>query len=270
MCVNPVTLKQSREEILEKTGEILPFDRVFSVPCGKCPECLERRREDWTFRLKQQVKDSTYSYFVTMTFDDDHVQKLNKKFLSNYFKRIRNEEKFLKYYAVGEYGNKNHRPHYHAIIFNVHSDIIVKKWSSDNRSMVSTNLGNLYFGDVTDESIHYVTGYLVNKDKDTYTDDDIKPFALMSKGLGKIYLKNATRFCKSKFTSVVNVENGRKVLLPRYYKDRIFTPEERKLIGEQNYMEWLKNQEGKDKSVLREQRDNKVQSIINRKKRRKL
>ena len=56
------------------------------------------------------------AYFLTLTYDDEHKKNLNIRDMQLFFKRYR-KKKALKYFYVGELGEKTQRPHYHAIIF---------------------------------------------------------------------------------------------------------------------------------------------------------
>ena len=90
---------------------------------------------------------------------------------------------------------------------------------------------------VNEATIHYVTGYITEKygtmdektgkSINTWGADDIRPFAMMSKGLGKIYLKHNTKFHKSNFTTITTKKGGQKIPIPRYFKEKIFTEEEK-------------------------------------------
>lgn len=251
-CSYPITI---RDKI--KGTDINP--KFILVPCGRCIDCIERKRADWSFRLLQELKISNKATFLTLTYNDENVPfdirkvykddgkdyrgHLDKKGLQNYFKRVRSEEAALRYYAVGEYGTNTNRPHYHAIVYNVDNSILVDKWST-NRNGNREVLGFSSCDTVTEASIHYVTGYITSKygkidDKtgksiETFSQSDIRPFALMSKGIGKIYLKHATKYHKRNFTLESIKEGGQKQLLPRYYRGKIFTDEEmKKLVYEQ-------------------------------------
>ena len=92
-------------------------------PCGKCPPCQKRRISGWSFRLTKHGQVSNTSQFVTLTYDESNVTKsenglqtIRKTDLQKFFKRLRklNHEK-ISYYAVGEYGDKTQRPHYHLV-----------------------------------------------------------------------------------------------------------------------------------------------------------
>lgn len=87
------------------------------VPCGKCPNCVARRISHWSFRLMQEEKQSTSAYFITYTYDTQHVpiskngfMELRKKDMQDYLKRLRKSQwnkgnvTPLKYYLAGEYG----------------------------------------------------------------------------------------------------------------------------------------------------------------------
>ena len=99
------------------------------VPCGKCYNCKSRRASTWSTRLLQESKRSTTAHFITLTYDTKYVpitekgfMSLDKKHLQQFFKRLRQwhgkNHIGIRYYAVGEYGGKTYRPHYHIIIYN--------------------------------------------------------------------------------------------------------------------------------------------------------
>lgn len=154
-CISPILIKNGQ--------------RRDYVPCGKCNFCLQNRRADWTFRLRQELKKSKSSYFLTLTYEEKNVTRnpesglpeLSKRTLQLFIKRLRKENARLvpwplRYYAVGEYGTQTERPHYHIIIFNLSQELskrLVDIWL----------LGQCHVGDVSAASIHYVTKYHVNK-----------------------------------------------------------------------------------------------------------
>lgn len=209
------------------------------VPCGKCPECRKRRVSGWSFRLMQEEKVSWSAHFVTLTYDTAHVpfaksgyMTLNKKHVQDFIKRLRYfENEFdsqtIKYYLCGEYGGKTNRPHYHLIIFNVvkigHID---KAW----------NLGSVHYGTVSEASVGYTLKYL-DKEKRIpmhRNDDRVPEFSLMSKGLGKNYLTaQMVQYHKADLFNRVccNIPDGKKIAMPRYYKDKIYSESQRAQIA---------------------------------------
>ena len=121
----------------------------------------------------------------------------------------------IRYFAVGEYGNKSTlRPHYHLIIFNLRPELV-------NKITETWGMGNTLTGTVKTASIHYVTKYLIHNHKDFYKRE--KPFSLMSRkpAIGHCYLESTKDYHRALEKMTVN-HNGNEIRLPRYYKDRMF------------------------------------------------
>jgi hypothetical protein len=208
---------------------------IHYLPCGKCPYCLKRRVNSWAFRLMEEEKQSSSSHFLTLTYDDEHLPvtedgevTLLKRDLQLYLKRLRkqNKEK-LKYYACGEYGSKTFRPHYHMILFNAQFETIQSAWSRDGRS-----LGHIYFGDVKDASVVYTLKYM-SKIKKDWNDTRLKEFSLMSKGIGTNYMTNQMKnwhYQDLENRMYCNLKDGKKIAMPRYYKDKIYNAEQRGVL----------------------------------------
>jgi len=221
-CISPLNL------FIDERGRM-------DVPCGVCHNCLKSKRNDWSFRLEQEQKASRSSYFLTLTYTDENLTwgsiapTLVKTDLQKFFKRIRkHQQKFkswkIRYYAVGEYGTKTKRPHYHAMIFNARKETISKLndlW----------NLGQTHIAECNPATIRYLTKYVINNiDKNP---DGIQPqFSLMSRkpGIGQNYLDKAGKYHLENATlSVINAL-GTNQKLPRFYQDKIFTPGQKATI----------------------------------------
>lgn len=214
------------------------------IPCGKCHDCKMRRINQWVLRLSEERKLTKNSFFITLTYEDEYNNKssdtarvtkngrrtLVQRDFQLYIKRVR---KFsnkhgrvrVKYYAVGEYGAKSSRPHYHAIIFGAEEMVLRTNWVH----------GYIHVGTVTTRSIAYCLKY-IDKGRVVPIDDNDdrqKEFSLFSKGLGLNYLTPAiiawhradpiNRCC-------VIREGGFKFPLPRYFRDKIFTSEQKRQI----------------------------------------
>lgn len=125
------------------------------IPCGQCIGCRIGYSRQWAVRMMLEKEYSDNCYFLTLTYDDDHLtfeesfdprtritqapnmvthcdpdtgelldhMTLNrgpKSDLVKFNKRLR--KKFgdgIRFYATGEYGSKTFRPHYHGIYFNL-------------------------------------------------------------------------------------------------------------------------------------------------------
>lgn len=152
--------------------------------------------------------------------------------MQDFWKRLRYyyKDRRISYYACGEYGTLNERPHYHAIVFDcVDTDAYVEAW----------NFGSVHIGDVSSASISYVCGY-VDKPSHVLSEDDdrVKEFSRMSKNLGVDYLtKDIVKYYKADLSRLyVTLPGGVKVAMPRYYRDKIFTDDEKKVIS--HYLYW--------------------------------
>jgi hypothetical protein len=208
-------------------------DRQVPVPCGKCPACLSRRTSVWTFRLKTHAKNAISSHFITLTYDTRFVPissrgflTLDKRDVQLYFKRLRklhgkNHEP-LKYYLAGEYGSKTFRPHYHIILFNANIELIHKAWDK----------GEVHIGELTEASAAYTAKY-INKGKIIpmhKNDDRLPEFSLMSKKLGLNYLsEKIIRYHRTDIErNFITLEDGKKISMPRYFREKIWTEQERR------------------------------------------
>lgn len=220
MCVAPITLKNENPKIYE-------IYKTNVVPCGKCYECMQSRQSAWRFRLLQEMAVSQNAYFVTLTYDDecitfseDGLQNLDYKDLQRFFKQYRTKfyreygyNSKLKYFAVGEYGERTHRPHYHLIVFNVELQLFKDTWK----------YGHSHSGNVTSESITYTLKYCLKKSYKINKSDLRTPEkALMSKQLGLSFLdEKIKKFFKDDPNRSL-MYNGKNMSLPRYYRDKIF------------------------------------------------
>lgn len=211
--------------------------RDIPVPCGKCPNCVKRRVSGWSFRLMQEEKRSISAHFITLTYDTKHVpitqngfMNLKKRDLQLFFKRLRKAHGKghvkLAYYACGEYGTHTWRPHYHVILFNAKIELISPAW----------NLGHVHYGQVTCASVGYTLKYVSKLGRIPVhrNDDREREFPLMSKKLGDNYVTEAMK--KYHLADLDNrmccvLEDGKKIAMPRYYKEKIYDEDQRDRIA---------------------------------------
>lgn len=195
-------------------------NELIFLPCGKCEECRISYRRDWATRCIMEASTSKKSYFITFTYNDDNLPcdlKLKKDDLLKFFKDLRNRRQSIKYLACGEYGSLNHRPHYHAIIFNLEVDDFQPL--GDNKGFSSKFLSNLwkkgfiYISTMNEATANYVAGYTTKKIG--HGDE----FLIFSKCLGKNYALNNIEKLKQDNGIYVN---GSFRPLPRYIKNVVF------------------------------------------------
>lgn len=141
----------------------------------------------------------------------------------------------IKYFAVGEYGSGTNRPHYHIILFNSRIELIQNAWGITNRlTKECKHIGGVNYGDergVTEASITYCFKYLQKPNRTIWKGEcRNKPFSVCSKGLGIEYLTEnmATWHAEDMINRSYCVKpDGKKIAMPRYYKDKIFYDGER-------------------------------------------
>jgi len=181
--------------------------------------------------------------FLTLTYDDDHLPadySIDKRVFQLFMKRLRFDLLGkIRFYACGEYGDENGRPHYHALIFgwDFHADRKLIKETEYGRLYTSDQatkawpFGHVWIGDVTYKSASYVAGYVSKK----ITGDaapshylrmhpkgylcQVKPeFQLHSVGIGASWY---AKFKNDAFPSDFLVVDGRQVAVPKYYLNKL-------------------------------------------------
>lgn len=179
----------------------------FYVPCGRCIGCRIDKARDWSVRLMCESYTSSSSWFLTLTYDDLHMDELslNKKHFQQFIDDLRylirtkyNPDVRIRYFGCGEYGDRSGRRHLHIIVFNL-PNLDITPFKANNGVMYYTseilnsvwNKGYVVLGHLTPESAQYVARYTLKKQgtKD-YTDLGIlSPFLLMSTrpGIGYEY-----------------------------------------------------------------------------------
>lgn len=259
-CTNPFP-----KRIINPQWDGVSFLSKYSyilVPCGKCLACRINRRREWTARLQQEEIYSSSSYFVTLTYDEQHLPRDNhgnpsvcKRDVQLFLKRLRKHFVGcqIRYFLNSEYGPSTHRPHYHAIIFNLPADLpdhsrrCWRFWNGRKSLFYLnddlTNLwgnGDVEFSEVTKERCGYCAKYFVSRQDvpEGYTAN----FSLISKGrrsdngLGGIGFRYSQAISEKLHyyggIYMLSPSNGHPVALPRYYKTVVFTDEERKEMTE--------------------------------------
>lgn len=140
---------------------VLPFG------CGQCMPCRINRRRLWAHRIVLESLKHASSSFVTLTYAPEHLPpdgSLVPRDPQLFLKRLRRavEPLRIRFYLVGEYGERGFRPHYHACIFGLgaeSAELIASCWA----------LGHCHVGSLTYESAQYCAGYVTKKM--TFADD---------------------------------------------------------------------------------------------------
>ncbi len=240
------------------------------LPCGQCIGCRLERSRQWALRCIHESSLYTDNCFITLTYDDEHLpwdRSVNHMHFQKFMKRLRkkNNEKKIRYYQCGEYGQATPendfiaRPHYHACIFN--HDFEDKEIFKETEGIVtysSDTLDNIWgkgfctVGDVTMESAAYCARYIMKKvngkRKEEYyekTDEitgeiiNLTPeYNTMSrgarKGEGGIGKRWFDEYHKDVYPKDYVTKKGRKLKPPKYYDllYEVFEPEGFRIIKE--------------------------------------
>lgn len=175
-------------------------------PCGQCMPCRINRRREWCHRILLESHLRKDNCFVTLTYAESRLPMsasgcptLNPLHFTNWLKRFRAEIAPLKvrYYGVGEYGEKTWRPHYHTVLFgypmcqngrtirDVRTGRTLAEKCCDHCRLVhkTWGMGDVDLGEVNTESAQYLAQYTTKKmtSKDDFRLGDRYPeFARMS------------------------------------------------------------------------------------------
>lgn len=166
-----------------------PFSQGMHLfPCGQCMPCRFNRRRTWTHRILLESMQHSDNAFVTLTYNAERLPRiymntgselgtLVPRDAQNFLKRLRKRiaPMRVRFYLVGEYGEKEWRPHYHAAIFGLPSCVrghtlrfrgrpIADRCCSQCR-MVSDvwERGDVDLGTVETDSAQYLAGYTTKK-----------------------------------------------------------------------------------------------------------
>jgi len=246
MCLYPKFILNRKYTATKKNNGIIPQlndERTKYVPvgCGKCMECLRQKARGWNVRLHEELRNSKNMNFVTLSFSDESLVELEKdldttltgynlenkivtlavrRFLERWRKKYKTS---CKHWLVTELGHKNtERIHIHGIIWTDKIKSISEIWQ----------YGNVWIGDyVNEKTINYIVKYI-------YKTDPIHkyyiPVILCSKGIGNNYLnrydsKNNV-YNGKKTNELYNTRNGLKLPMPTYYRNKIYTDEQKEKL----------------------------------------
>lgn len=245
------------------------------VPCGKCYGCRLEKRQAWCFRLFQELRDRPMAFFCTFTYDDQHVpnklydvkhldryktdnynvlskddaSQLIKDLQTNLRSLIHSKSALVRYYLIGEYGDKcdithgTNRPHYHAILYfpkgvskHIAQTVINRSW----------HYGFIDIANVTFADINYVAKHQFKESRgNDYQRRNAPIFAKMSRykgGLGSCYLPYLQMLHPNRLSKLHVLLNGYKLAVPQFYRKKLFpdkmTPEEMTNFMIDNNAKW--------------------------------
>lgn len=226
--------------------------------------CRETKAKGWALRCHLEMQQHGKAAFVTLTYDPEHEPvTLNKRHLQLFIKRIRKRltsARPIRFFAAGEYGEANGRPHLHSIIYGMAKDeakTIQEAWPH----------GYAQTEDAGPGAIAYVAGYAAKKygDNKKAQEEQVDPetgevyhyqppFLQMSikPGIGALAKDQYTDSWRN-----VAVLNGQKQAVPRYLHNqwrKTATPEQ---------IEKLENEKAElMKIIMKTQKQNEAEAEI--------
>lgn len=262
MCYFPIKVLNKRFVPTKKNGYNPPECpderlRYITAECGHCFECRKKKRNMWRIRMKEQKKDTPTGVFFTGTMSPKRYDEIKKRYnieddneiatkaLRLFLERIRKEtRKSIKHWVVTEKGHRNtRRIHIHGLFFDT---IGIGKYKLERLLKRNWIDGYSYNGYSTSEKcINYISKYMTKRDE---ANPEFVGKVLASPGLGMGYTERNKRYhtYKGKDTNEKYVNyNGTTETLPRYYKEKLWTEEERQnlwIIKETNGIKWIGKQ----------------------------
>jgi hypothetical protein len=123
-CYNPLlAYKCDGKVVFNKPFAIA---KGFNLPCGQCIGCRLDYSRQWAIRCVHEAQMHKDNCFITLTFNPEELEKREKPFsldkteFQRFMKRLRKKMgQKVRFFHCGEYGDKNKRPHYHALLFGV-------------------------------------------------------------------------------------------------------------------------------------------------------
>lgn len=175
----------------------------------------------WRSRLIQEYDGYGRCLFVTLTYDDEHLPVGNipsKEDCVKFFKRLRKQLCYFKYFLVSEKGSETDRTHYHMLLFcdlpnNMSTKFFLEKiWKN---GFVDVN--NKCRRVVNRKCINYVTKYLFKR-----YDSGSGFFSLKSNGIGLSLLTKAMRNYFRRTKRLYYISEGKRIYLSRYLRNKVY------------------------------------------------
>lgn len=241
MCLYPTFVKNPKYKPNKKNKGKPPVckdRRLLYIPvkCGCCIECRKEKQREWRVRLEEELR-TNFGYFTTLTINQEEIKKIESitgleweenpneiatKAIRLFLERVRKDTgKSIKHWCVTELGEKKDRIHLHGVFFGQKSaELIRKHWK----------YGFVFIGGYCNSrSINYMTKYMLKVD---IKHPEFKQIVLASKGIGSGYMDRLDYLWQKQNYKNINVatytfRNGTKMAMPKYYKNKIFTEEER-------------------------------------------
>lgn len=262
-CDYPITAYRSREFNPETKRYGLTFNPLkalnstnsIRVPCGKCQGCRLERSRQWAVRCKHEASLHDQNCFITLTYSVLNLPvdfSVHERDVQLFMKKYRKfcEPNKIRFFACGEYGDKNLRPHYHLLIFghDFNDKTLYEITPRGDRLYLSKSLQKLWpyglapLGSLTYQSASYTARYAMKKITGPMADEHylrvhpnhgficrVRPeFLLMSRrpGIGQGWIDKHRDEVATHDSVIIE---GKQAQPPRYYFQQLTEEEQHKI-----------------------------------------
>jgi len=122
--------------------------RIFNgreCPCGGCSGCAASKKDEWITRLQLEDQSGVGRVCVTLTYSDENLPaggNLSTAHYKDFLRRLRKKlaragVTGLRFFLVGEYGEKTGRPHYHAILWGIPAHLVPSIGAPDGKTYLA-------------------------------------------------------------------------------------------------------------------------------------
>jgi len=257
MCLYPRLIRNRKYTANAKNGGNVPEvkdARVLSVPvgCGKCIECRKQKAREWQVRLQEDIRVNKNAKFVTLTFNERELNKIEngikklkgydrdnevcriavRRFTERWRKKYK---KTIRHWLITELGSKQtERVHIHGLVWTDEVKEIEPIWK----------YGKIWIGDyVNGKTINYIVKY-VNKVDKAHKEYTSRIYS--SKGIGKEYVNRIdikrNEYKENGTIETYKTRTGTELALPIYYRNKIYSDEEKEKL-------WLKKLDKQERWV---------------------
>lgn len=248
MCLYPRLVDNPKYKANKKNGGVIPpklDPRVSYVPigCQTCWECRRKKAREWQARLQEEIRHNRRCYFITLTFSTESLNEIvnnnaklqeldgydldngiTVKALELFLDRWRKRHKqSLKHWLVTELGHGDtEHIHMHGLLWTEHITTLEEIWGYGK-----THIGSY----LNARTVNYIIKYVSKAD---HVHLNYKQQVYTSNGIGKQYTTRndakSNKFKKGETNEAYRTSTGHKVALPIYWRNKIYTEEERERL----------------------------------------
>lgn len=254
MCLYPTLIKNPKFKKNKKNKGVIPpciDERTKYVPigCQQCIECRKQKARGWQIRLLEDIKEHKNGKFITLTFSNESIHKIitelgdtklegfeldnqiathaTRMFLERWRKKFKKSARHFLVTELGHNGTEN--IHLHGIIWTNESfQTIAERWQYGHIWPTKEGYKTNY---VTQRTVNYIIKYITKQDEKYKT---YKSKILTSPGIGRNYTNGqdwkTNKYNGEKTKETYKTSTGHKIAMPTYWRNKIYTEEEREKL----------------------------------------